>query len=86
MNFIETVRAMIGLLPLLVSAIKAVEEAIPGQGAGEAKLSAVRVMLEAANGVAVGGLVKFEQLWPAIQSTIGALVAAFNKTIWRSEG
>lgn len=80
--FIETARLIISLLPLLIQVIKAVEEAIPGQGKGEAKLAAVRSMLEAASEAAGNTVDEFERLWPAIQRTIGALVDAFNKAGW----
>jgi hypothetical protein len=58
---------------LLHHAIKAIEEAIPGSGQGEAKLAAIRAIMEAANG-------QIGIYWPLIQTTIGVLVGLFNKT------
>jgi len=70
MNAITTI---LQLIPALIVAIKAIEDAIPGQGAGEAKLSAIRQMLEAID----GGIGK---MWPQIAATIGVLVGLFNST------
>lgn len=64
--------AILQLLPALITAIKAIEEAIPGQGAGEQKLAAVRQILEVVDGSAKG-------LWPQISGTIGVLVGLFNQ-------
>jgi hypothetical protein len=68
------------LLPLLIMAIKAVEEAIPGQGKGEAKLASVRAIMESALFfVSVSEeSPKFEQVWPALEKTTKGLVNAFN--------
>lgn len=77
MNFIEIFKIIVSLVPLLIQAIKAVEEAIPGQGAGEMKLAAVREMLEAASTFAGDTL---DDIWPAIEKVIGSLVNLFNGT------
>lgn len=61
------------ILPAIINALKAVEEAIPGQGHGEAKLAAVREMVE----VVDGGL---KPLWPQMLGVISSLVSLFNKT------
>ena len=69
----NTVIAILQLLPALITAIKAIEDAIPGQGQGEAKLAAVRAILEAVDtGVA--------KMWPQIQGVISILVGLFNST------
>lgn len=59
------------LIPALIQAMRAIEEAIPGQGQGEAKLSAIRQILEAVD----AGAAKY---WPQLQATIGVLVNLFN--------
>ena len=61
------------LIPALIAAMKAVEDAIPGSGKGEEKLSAIRQILEAVD----SGATKY---WPQIQAVIGVLVNLFNKT------
>lgn len=72
MNAIATLKTIIDLLPLLIQTIKAVEAAIPGQGKGEAKLAAVRGVMESVD----AGL---GSIWPAVEKAIAAIVAAFNK-------
>ena len=43
----QTLLTIAQLLPAVIAAIKAIEEAIPGSGQGEAKLAAVRGIIEA---------------------------------------
>ena len=61
------------LIPALITALKAIEDAIPGSGMGEQKLSAVRAMLEVIDG-------SISKLWPQISGVIGVLVNLFNNT------
>ena len=61
------------LIPALITALKAIEDAIPGSGMGEQKLSAVRAMLEVIDG-------SISKLWPQISGVIGVLVNLFNAT------
>lgn len=68
----KTVLAILSLIPSLIATIKAIEEAIPGQGAGEAKLALVREIMESA----YGGIT---DLWPAIEKAVGLIVATMNK-------
>lgn len=69
----QTLLIIAQLLPALIAAIKAIEEAIPGQGQGEAKLAAVRGIIEAVDA-------SYKNLWPQLQPIIGVLVGLFNKT------
>ena len=69
----QTLLIIAQLLPALIAAIKAIEEAIPGQGQGEAKLAAVRGIIEAVDA-------SYKSLWPQLQPIIGVLVGLFNKT------
>lgn len=61
------------LIPTLITALKAIEDAIPGSGMGEQKLAAVRGMLEVIDG-------SISKLWPQISGVIGVLVNLFNAT------
>ena len=70
MNAIVTI---LNLLPALITAIKAIEDAIPGSGQGEAKLAAVRAILEAVDS-------SVSKLWPQISAVVGVLVGLFNKS------
>lgn len=78
MKYLEIAKLVLALFPVLISAIKAVEEAIPGQGNGEQKLAMVRGVLENAFKVATDVTVQFEALWPALAGVIGSVVTAFN--------
>ena len=69
----NTIVTILQLLPALITAIKAIEDAIPGSGQGEAKLAAVRAILEAVDS-------SVARLWPQISAVIGVLVGLFNKT------
>jgi len=73
MNWITQLTTILNLLPAIITAIKAIEEAIPGQGQGEQKLAAIREILEAVSSQAGA-------LWPQIQTVIGILVGLFNRT------
>lgn len=68
----EKLLIIMKLLPAIIAAVKALEDAIPDGGKGAEKLEAVRQMLEAVDeGV--------RALWPQIASVIGVLVGLFNK-------
>jgi hypothetical protein len=73
MNWVATVNIVLQLLPALIQAIKAIEDAIPGEGQGEKKLAAIRGIMEATSAQAA-------TVWPAIEKTIGVLVGLFNTT------
>lgn len=75
MNWINTAKALLTLLPAIIEAIKAIEEAIPVSDKGGAKLAAIREILESVD----GGV---KDLWPLIEKAITVLVALFNKTVW----
>ena len=61
------------LIPAIIQAMKAIEEAIPGQGAGEQKLALLRGILETADS-------SIKAMWPALSSVITLLVKTFNET------
>jgi hypothetical protein len=63
------------LLPSIIQAVKALEEAIGEAGKGPEKLQAVREMLEQIDSSVAA-------VWPQVQGVIGVLVKLFNKTGW----
>jgi len=73
MNWLSTATALLQLLPSIITALKAIEEAIPQPGQGAAKLAALRAILEGVSSQAAA-------LWPAIEKTVGILVGLFNAT------
>lgn len=64
---------VVKLLPVIIEAIKAIEQAVPGQGKGEQKLAALRGILE----VLDSGIVA---IWPQVAKVVGILVEAMNRT------
>lgn len=72
MNWLSTATALLQLIPSIIAAIKALEEAIPGKGQGELRLAAIREILESVNG-------QVASMWPLIEKAIGVLVTVFNK-------
>lgn len=68
-----TIGIVLNLVPSIIAAIRAIEEAIPGEGQGEKKLAAVREIIETVHGQALS-------LWPVLEKVIGVLVKTFNAT------
>lgn len=73
MSWLSTATTLLQLLPAIITAIKAIEEAIPGKGQGELKLAAIREIIESVSGQVI-------TLWPYIEKAISVLVSMFNKT------
>ena len=63
---------VVKLLPVIIEAIRAIEQAVPGQGKGEQKLAALRGILE----VLDSGIVA---IWPQVSKVVGILVEAMNR-------
>ncbi len=80
MGFIEMLKLIIGLFPMLIQAIKAVESAIPESGKGREKLELIKNAVQAAYEASTSVASNFEVLWPALSKTINSIVNAFNKT------
>jgi hypothetical protein len=78
MQFLTLLKLIVSILPVLIDAIKVIEYAIPGAGKGEAKLAAVRSVVESAYKVSTDTLPSFEQMWPVLQKTITGIVDGFN--------
>jgi hypothetical protein len=68
-----TAIAMLQLIPAIITAMKALEEAIPGKDLGGEKSAAIKSILEATNS-------QIGTYWPLIQKTIDVLAGLFNKT------
>lgn len=80
MQFFEILKLVIGLLPLLIQAIKAVEQAIPEGGKGADKLELIKGVVQTAYDTSSKLSVSFEQLWPTVSGTIQTIVKTFNNT------
>lgn len=78
-NVLNILRTVLTLLPLLIDAVRAIEAAMPQSGLGAAKLGVIRSTLEAAFSVAKDASVTFDQVWPVLETAVGAVVGVFNK-------
>jgi hypothetical protein len=87
MQFIQTARLILTLLPLILEAVKVIEAALPESGRGAEKLALIRAALESAFATAADTVGTFEQIWPALQSTVAAVVGLFNSVgLFRKSG
>lgn len=68
-----TAIAILNLIPAIITAMKALEEAVPGKDMGGEKSAAIKSILEATNS-------QIGTYWPLIQKTIDVLAGLFNKT------
>ncbi|MBP8283147.1 MAG: hypothetical protein KAX46_04445 [Chromatiaceae bacterium] len=68
-----TAIAILNLIPAIITAMKALEEAVPGKDLGGEKSAAIKAILLATNS-------QIETYWPMIQKGIDILAAFFNKT------
>ena len=71
MNWATTI-AILNLIPAIIAAMKALEEAVPGKDLGGEKSAAIKAILEATNA-------QIATYWPMIQKGIDILAAFFNK-------
>lgn len=79
MNFIARAKLFLGIIPVLIGCLKAVEDAIPGAGKGEQKLAMIREALEAAYEAADDAAEGFDSIWPVMAKWIAKQVARFNE-------
>ena len=66
-----TILSYLALVPQLITAITAIEQAIPMSGAGTAKVEMVKQIITTVDGAAV-------QSMPLIEKIIGIIVSTFN--------
>jgi hypothetical protein len=69
----KTLLAIMQLIPALILVIKAIEEAIPGQGAGEQKLKMVREVMEVTDS-------SVTEIWPSLEKVIAVIVKTLKAT------
>jgi hypothetical protein len=79
MTFIARTKLFLGIIPVLIGCLKAVEDAIPGTGKGEQKLAMIREALEAAYDAADDATEGFDSIWPVMAKWIAKQVARFNE-------
>ena len=72
MNWLSIAISVLQLIPAIIKAMKALEEAIPEDNVGPLKLAVIRETLLAIND-------QVAELWPYIEKAINAIVAVFNQ-------
>lgn len=78
-QFLAIIHLVAQLFPVIISTIKAVEDAFPQGGQGAAKLEMVRNILQSAFGAFQQTETSFESAWPAINAVITGAVKLLTK-------
>lgn len=76
MGWVKILATVFSLIPDIIMAIRAIEEAIPDTGKGVEKLAIVKGTLDAVADTAEEAL----EIWPCLEKVIGTIVGIFNKT------
>ncbi|TXH55652.1 MAG: hypothetical protein E6Q97_08360 [Desulfurellales bacterium] len=79
-KFMNTIKLLLQLLPAIIAAIKALEEALPMTGKGPEKLVVLREIISGSYENIEGAAVTFTELWPSIERTVKSLVDMLNRT------
>lgn len=82
MPFIEVLKLIITLLPIVIDAIKTVEKSVDAAKSGSDKLEVVKTIVQTAYTVSTDNKPAFEALWEALQKVISGLVKLFNAKGW----
>lgn len=77
--FFANLKLILGLLPLLVQAITAIESAFPIPNAGVVKLDAVKTILQTSYSASTDIEGSFEKIWTMVQPIVNALVTLMNR-------
>lgn len=72
MKALETLMTVLRLLPVIVAAVKALEEALPTSGAGKDKLAALREIMTSVDA-------SINAVWPAVETAVAVIVKLMNK-------
>lgn len=79
-QFIQILKLVLTILPLILDAVKAIEAALPEGGKGSAKLQMIKDVLQASYSTASDISMSFDQLWPTLEKTVTAVVTLYNST------
>ena len=72
MNWIEIAIAVLQLIPAIIKAMTALEEALPNENIGPLKLGIIKETLLSINE-------KSAEIWPTLEKVISTIVSVFNK-------
>ncbi len=78
MKYLDAIKLVLGIVPTLITAITAIEDALPEGGKGALKLQAVKDLLQSGWETATDAVGKFDDAWPALKRAIDVLVTLFN--------
>lgn len=78
-RFFIVAKAILGLLPVILEALQAIEKSLPVGGQGATKLGLLREAVAGAYDTAGELGVAFQDLWPTIERVVSAAVTMFNK-------
>ncbi len=78
MQYIQMIKLILSLLPLILEVVKAVEKALPEGTQGSIKLGLVRGAMESAYEIADDAVGSFEKVWPALEKTVATVVSVYN--------
>lgn len=78
-KFLDILKVVAALIPLIKQLIRDVEELIPESGRGAEKLTIVRELLEAAFDALEDVPVVFSEVWPFLERLIGKFVDLLNR-------
>ena len=73
MNWLQIAITVLQLIPAIIKAMKALEDAIPYDSVGPLKLAVIKGILEDIND-------KIAEIWPYIEKAITLITNIFNKT------
>lgn len=80
MNFLEIIKLVLSLFPLIIQVVQAIENAIPAGGNGAVKLDLIKTTLQSAYDASNKSYGQFESIWPVLQGMVNGVVTAFNAT------
>lgn len=75
---LSTAKVVIGLMPLVIDAVKTIETVLPASGQGAAKMKLLKDTLQSTYSTLGDVQATFEQAWPALSGIAAAVVATFN--------
>ena len=78
MSFLAVLQLVVQLLPLVSQIVQVVETTMPAGTSGAQKLDAVRSILQAGYATEQTVAIEFTKVWPVLQASIAAIVAANN--------
>lgn len=80
MGFLEIVKIVLGLLPVILDAVKSIEAAIPISGKGKEKMDLIKTALQTTYDATNQTKTTFQVIWPQLESIITKVVSVYNST------